>query len=288
MVGRRKSFRAAYLELTNVCNGHCPFCPGTRRSPEFMRPELFEKLAAETAPLAEITYLHVMGEALLHPDFSGLMRSARKHRLVTGLTTNGTLFDTPNAESLFCGCFRQVNVSLHSNLSDVHLDQTFAFTKELLTRCPGLYVNYRFWNAGEQEERTRYYLARIADAMRVPCPYPEHPERSSRRLTENLYLNFDFSFEWPSMSAPLVPEPACCHGIRNQFAVLADGQLTACCLDHDGDINLGDASSEPLAKLLSNSRVNAMRRGFHAGHASEELCRHCSYRQMFQRNTDRP
>lgn len=77
-----------------------------------MDPFLFRRLAEETAPLAEIAYLHVMGEALLHPEFPSLMETALEHHLMTGLTTNGTLFDTPNAEALFCGCFRQVNVSL--------------------------------------------------------------------------------------------------------------------------------------------------------------------------------
>ncbi|MGN0872316.1 MAG: radical SAM protein, partial [Victivallales bacterium] len=61
MVNRRKAFRAAYLELANVCNGNCAFCPGTTREPCFMDPFLFRRLAEETAPLAEIAYLHVMG-----------------------------------------------------------------------------------------------------------------------------------------------------------------------------------------------------------------------------------
>ena len=41
-----------------------------------MDPFLFRRLAKETAPLAEIAYLHVMGEALLHPEFPSLMETA--------------------------------------------------------------------------------------------------------------------------------------------------------------------------------------------------------------------
>ncbi len=278
MVNRRKAFRAAYLELTNVCNGNCAFCPGTTREPCFMDPFLFRRLAEETAPLAEIAYLHVMGEALLHPEFPSLMETALEHHLMTGLTTNGTLFDTPNAEALFCGCFRQVNVSLHAGITNEKLEQVIGFTKEAFRRVPGLYVNYRFWNIGEAEERTKECLALIEDRFGVHCIYPELPEHSSQNLLKRLYLNFDTSFTWPDLSAPPVPEPAFCHGIRNQFAVLADGQVTACCLDHNGDIELGDASKDSLRKILSNARSNAMRRAFQEGRASEELCRHCTYR----------
>ena len=143
---------------------------------------------------------------------------------------------------------------------------------------PGLYVNYRFWNIGEAEERTKECLALIEDRFGVHCIYPELPEHSSQNLLKRLYLNFDTSFTWPDLSAPPVPEPAFCHGIRNQFAVLADGQVTACCLDHNGDIELGDANQDSLRKILSNARSNAMRRAFQEGRASEELCRHCTYR----------
>ena len=278
MVNRRRSFRAAYLELTNVCNGSCAFCPGTTREPCFMEPRLFRRLAAETASLAEIAYLHVMGEALLHPEFPSLMETALEFHLATGLTTNGTLFGTPNAEALFCGCFRQVNVSLHAGITNENLEQVVCFTKEAFRRVPELYINYRFWNIGEAEERTKECLAFIEERFGVPCRYPERAEHVSQNLVNRLSLNFDTSFRWPDLSAPAVPEPAFCHGIRNQFAVLADGRVTACCLDRNGDIELGDANRESLREILSNSRSNAMRRAFRDGYAAEELCRHCSYR----------
>ena len=60
--------------------------------------------------------------------------------------------------------------------------------------------------------------------------------------------------------------------------VLADGLVTACCLDRDGAIRLGDANTESLRTILSGGRANAMRRALVKGEASEELCRHCAYR----------
>ncbi|OQA77910.1 MAG: molybdenum cofactor biosynthesis protein A [Lentisphaerae bacterium ADurb.Bin242] len=275
---RRKQFRTAYLELTNVCNRSCSFCPGTRRTPRFMEPGLFQKLARETAPLAEIAYLHVMGEALLHPEFQPMMKTASEAGLMTGLTTNGTLFGHPNAKALFLGCFRQINVSLHAGISDSELAQITDFAKELPVRCPETYLNFRFWNYGRNRERTGECFRQIDRALGVECRYPEHEARTALRLKDRLSLHFHPEFEWPSMTAPVIPGPAFCHGCRNQFAVLADGQVTACCLDRDGDIFLGDAGEEPLTRILANGKTNAVRRGFDAGTAVEELCQHCSYR----------
>ena len=38
-------FNRAYVEITNVCNLACSFCPGTRRPAGYMRPEDFRLLA---------------------------------------------------------------------------------------------------------------------------------------------------------------------------------------------------------------------------------------------------
>lgn len=37
--------KRAYIEITNMCNLRCSFCPGTGRKKEFMTPERFRLLA---------------------------------------------------------------------------------------------------------------------------------------------------------------------------------------------------------------------------------------------------
>ena len=41
--------RKAYLEITNICNLACSFCPGTRRKKEFIAVEGFEILAKKNS-----------------------------------------------------------------------------------------------------------------------------------------------------------------------------------------------------------------------------------------------
>ena len=39
--GRLWVLKKAYVEITNVCNLRCAFCPGTRRAPRTMSPAEF-------------------------------------------------------------------------------------------------------------------------------------------------------------------------------------------------------------------------------------------------------
>ena len=54
-------FKRMYLEITNVCNLRCAFCPGTQRPRRFMTPEEFRQLAARLLPYVTYHMLHVMG-----------------------------------------------------------------------------------------------------------------------------------------------------------------------------------------------------------------------------------
>ena len=48
-------------------------------------------------------------------------------------------------------------------------------------------------------------------------------------------------FEWPDTGREeYAPQEAFCYALRNQVGVLVDGTVVPCCLDHDGDIALGN------------------------------------------------
>ena len=65
-----------YLEITNVCNRSCAFCPSTQRPARTMRPEEFSLLAAKLRPHADNLHLHVMGEPLVHPQLEEILARA--------------------------------------------------------------------------------------------------------------------------------------------------------------------------------------------------------------------
>ena len=86
-----KPYKKAYLEITNVCNLSCSFCPKTKRPPRFVSVEEFSRLLCQVQPFTDYVYLHLMGEPLLHPELGELLSLCDSHHLKVSLTTNGTL-----------------------------------------------------------------------------------------------------------------------------------------------------------------------------------------------------
>ena len=69
-------FSKVYLEITNVCNLRCSFCPKTRRAPQFLSEEAFRTLLIRLQGWTEYVYFHLMGEPLLHPELSRFLEIA--------------------------------------------------------------------------------------------------------------------------------------------------------------------------------------------------------------------
>ena len=93
------------LELGNVCSLRCPVCPTglgeLRREPAFMDPALFERVIDEVGPYLLTASLWGWGEPLLHPALPRILAAARRHPIVTLLSTNGQQLDQPGvAEAL--------------------------------------------------------------------------------------------------------------------------------------------------------------------------------------------
>lgn len=273
-----KRFKTAYIELTNVCNRHCPFCHGTVRPPGFMDSALFAKAAEEVEPLAEKACLHIMGEALLHPELKTIAGTANRLGLPLVLTTNGSLFTTSNAELLLTHPFRQLNISLHSGVSPEELETILSFTEEAGKRNPEMFINLRLWNVCE---RNSEYLSGILTRCGVASGSGWNLKRHSERLGKRLFLHFDESFVWPDLSLPECPGTGFCHGGIEQFGIFYNGDVTACCLDADGVMNFGNIRERRLSDILFSHRFERMRNAFYRGLVREELCLHCSYRDRF-------
>ena len=130
-----RQLKKAYLEITNRCNLQCSFCPGTRRTPGFLPPEDFSRLAGRLRPHTEYLYLHLMGEPLLHPQLEDILDRAGQLRFKVMITTNGTLLDRQGPLLCACPAVEKVSVSLHSFEGNEgaglegYLDQCLAFAQ---------------------------------------------------------------------------------------------------------------------------------------------------------------
>lgn len=273
--------KKVYLEITNVCNLSCAFCPGTRRAKRFMTLEEFQILSARLRPHTDFLYFHLMGEPLLHPELGAFLTHAGALGFKVILTTNGTLLPVREELLLSAPALHKVNISLQS----FEANERGALVP-YLSACAGFARRFseasklcvlRLWNQNGLDSLNEEIEALLA--QHFPKPWPE--SRRSRKLAERVYLEPGERFDWPDLSAEDRGEPCFCYGLRDQLGVLVDGTVVPCCLDHEGDIPLGNLFDQELDKIMSTEKARKIYAGFSRRRATEPLCRRCGYARRF-------
>ena len=277
-----KRFNKIYLEISNLCNLSCRFCPGTGRQKRAMTTEEMALLLPKLRPFADYLYFHLMGEPLLHPSLEAFLSMAGQQGFKVILTTNGTLLPRQQELLLSAPGLHKVNISLHAfEANDLampfeeYLRGCFAFGQAAEGRK---LISYRLWNNGGQDEKN----GEILEMMRQFFPGEWVQERKGTRIGNRIYLEYGDKFDWPDLAAPEGSGRVFCYGLRDQIGVLCDGTVVPCCLDHEGDLSLGNLFTQSLEEILDTPRAKAIYDGFSQSKAAEELCRKCGYARRFR------
>ena len=280
-------FKRMYLEITNVCNLRCAFCPGTQRPRRFMTPEEFRQLATRLRPYGTYLMLHVMGEPLLHPRLAELLDIAGELGFRVCLVTNGTLLPRQLSTLEGSPALHKLSVSLHSfegngrqDAAAPYLEGVWQAAQRLSSR--GVLCALRLWNGGGLDRRNEEILSFLSEKLGRDVTALPTDRLGNRRLGEGLFLEPGERFDWPDPAAP-ASGTEFCHGLRSQIAVLCDGTVVPCCLDSEGRLALGNLHRQELAEILASPRATAMAAGFSRRQPSEELCRRCGYAARFSR-----
>ena len=275
-----QKYSRVYIEITNICNRNCSFCPGTTRQKRRMTVDEFRHIADSLVGVTEYLYMHVMGEPLTHPDLPEFIRYATSLGFKCAITTNGTLIDRSADELISAGVYK-VNLSVHSFEGD---DQA-AYTDYIGRICnfadlssrAGVLTVLRLWNKGHDGGRNDSTLAILKDRFEGEWKWGSR----GARIRHRLHLEYGDRFVWPDMEAENMGSEVFCYGLGDHFGILVDGSVIPCCLDHEGDITLGNIHTQPISDILSSERAEAMRRGFASRCATEQLCQRCGYARRF-------
>ena len=274
-------FSKVYVEISNLCNLSCSFCPGTKRQKRAMTEEEFTHLLPKLRPYTDFLYFHLMGEPLCHPKLSRFLELAHEAGFKVILTTNGTLLHDRQELLLASPGLHKVNISLHAFEAN---DLSVPF-EEYLRRCLSfgkaaegrVLVSYRLWNSGGADELNE----QIQETLKQYFPEDWVQERRGIRIGNRVYLEHGDKFDWPDLNAADGGAQVFCYGLRDQLGVLCDGTVVPCCLDHEGDLALGNLFTQDLAEILETKRARAIYEGFSNRNAMESLCRRCGYARRF-------
>ncbi len=274
-------YRKVYVEITNICNMNCSFCHGTQRTPRRMSLEEFRTILSKLQPHTHYIYYHLMGEPLTHPDLALFLQTATEMGFKSIITTNGTLLKQ-KGQVLIDQKVHKVSVSLHSFEGDdrtahqKYLKEVADFAKTAQEN--GIIVVLRLWNNGCDNGKN----AEAIDFLKSEIDGEWVENSKGLRIRDRLFLEYGDRFQWPDKDAEVQGDSVFCYGLRDHFGILCDGTVVPCCLDSDGQINLGNILKEDIESILSSKRATAIVKGFDGRKPSEELCRRCGYAQRFK------
>ena len=275
-----KRLKKAYVEIGNICNLSCAFCPGTRRERRFMSVGEFRLAAQRLRAYTDYLYFHLMGEPLMHPELDALLAIAADMGYKVIITTNGTLLDKKGPLLLDSPAVHKINISLQSfeanegGALESYIESCARFAKAAGER--GKLCVLRLWNNKGLDSLNEAIRA----LLRARFPGDWRQSRRSLALSERVYLEPGDKFDWPDMAAE-GRNVHYCYGLKDQIGILCDGTVVPCCLDHEGDIPLGNLFTDSLEDILSSPRALAIYEGFARRQAVEELCRRCGYAERF-------
>jgi radical SAM protein with 4Fe4S-binding SPASM domain len=279
----------AYVEITNICNLKCSFCPGTKRAARMMKLSEVEEVFLKLCGRVKTVLLHVMGEPLTHPDLASILDKAQELGLRVDITTNGTLLGVKADEILsHSGAINRVSISLHApegNEADISHGSYLKSVVDFGKRLSSLDKNtvYRLWNLDTDERLGRNSANAFLEEF-LHGEYPGEWEKrySGYRIGQRAFLEYDGIFTWPSESEADEISEGTCHALRSQIAILSDGTVVPCCLDSDGSMPLGNIFDQALDEILASERAVRMLDGFRKKRFVEPTCKKCTYARRFK------
>jgi MoaA/NifB/PqqE/SkfB family radical SAM enzyme len=171
----RIPLQRVHIELTNVCEFDCVFCPKSlmKRPFGYMETSMAKSLITTLGAfrICDKVTLHVMGEPTLHKDFFEILSHAQSEQVNIGLTTNGRSLGSFIGKELLNYPLHQIDVSLQTPdkssfvmrrakgvTFDSYLDGILEFFFSYHTKHPDTIFKFRFLNTRfrkkEMEKKT--------------------------------------------------------------------------------------------------------------------------------------
>lgn len=262
-------YKKVYVEITNACNLSCDFCILNKRPIHYMTETEFKVILSKLKGYTNYLYFHILGEPCLHPKINEFINLASKDFKIN-ITTNGYLIDKiQNNKNI-----RQLNISVHSfharygkSLKE-YMDNILE-SVSILSKYT--YVSFRFWQFTKDVDKIieileKYYNIKI-----------DITKKGNKTLAHNVFLNISNPFDWPDLQSNYSNQEGFCYALKDHIGILSNGTIVPCCLDSNGDINLGNIFQTDLKKLQNSKKYITMASNFKNGKRNESLCKKCNF-----------
>jgi radical SAM protein with 4Fe4S-binding SPASM domain len=282
-----------HLELTNLCNADCVFCPYQfqQRKTEFMSDRVFEKALGDFVRIGggSVGLTPLVGDALIDPGFLGRVRRLRAEPNIDRiwLTTNAILLDKHGVADVLASGITHMNIS------------TAGFDEAMYVR---VYRNRSYRRMRENVLELLRLNAQcstpipIAIALRPDRPLDEVMKDPDFQDVLAYHPQLDFTWAYTSANGRIVrdalppimklrtvrrrEEP--CVNLWNGPIVLPDGTVMACscvaAMDAQADLGLGNILQTSLLEIWQGQMLRELRDSF----GTDRLNKTCAGCDMYR------
>ena len=277
---KNKRFNRIYIEITNKCNLACSFCSKQNRPLRELSVTEFSTVINKIKEYTNTVCLHVKGEPLLHSHLNEILSICDTNNINVNLTTNGTLLKNKIDALKKHKCLSKIHISLNAETKNLaYLDDLFEvvsfFSQEKI-------IVYRLWaeKSSKLSLRSTKIVEKLKKYYHLSTEIVENIKNNKNtKIDINKYVDKALLFKWPTVDKNITHNS--CEGLKSQLAILSDGTVTACCLDSDGKINLGNIFEEDLTTILNKEKTINIIKGFQNNKCTEKLCQSCLYKKRF-------
>ena len=290
-----KKFRKVHIEITNICNLKCTFCPPKIKPSKTMNLEEFDKLNSQVKKFTKELAYHIVGDPLVLSNLNEYLNISKNHGLKVNIVTTANNMTAKHHEVLMNETIRQINFSLnsynansHKKSLDEYLNPIFEFVKYAQNKKHEYFINFRIWNIDENKsayEFNNQVFSKINEYfgsnINTDEIYKQKPKNI--RISRKLFIHFDDYFNWPDLKNDIVSKTGTCYGLDSHFGILSTGELVPCCLDQNACVDLGNVFENSVEDILNSKRVKDIQNGFKNNILIEEFCQKCEYRTRFDK-----
>lgn len=291
-----KKFKKVHIEITNICNLKCTFCPPKIKPSKTMDLEEFENLNNQVKKYTKELAYHIVGDPLVLSNLEKYLNISKNHGLKVNIVTTANNMNANHHEVLMNETIRQINFSLnsynansHKKTLDEYLNPIFEFVKYAQNKKHEYFINFRIWNIDENKSAydfNKQVFTKINEYFNTDIDTDEVYETKPKniRVGRKLFIHFDEYFNWPDLKNEEVSKTGTCYGLDSHFGILSTGEVVPCCLDQNACVDLGNAFEISLDEILNSKRVKDIQHGFKNNILVEEFCQKCEYRTRFDKN----
>lgn len=269
-----------FVDPSSMCNFRCSFCPcggahkeiwSNNKRTNIMSYELYRKVIDDLtefdSPLKTLR-LYKEGEPLLNKRLPDMINYARKKKITKRIdfTTNGSMLEKDLALAILDAGIDRIHISVEAltaeeyfNISGVKLD----FDK-YLDRLEFLYENrgntkifIKISDAGlgkHSEDEFVNIFGGICDEYSIEHITPVWPEF---KLNDNIRTDYDHNIYGDSFKES---NNMVCPYIFYSLCVNSDGTVSACLMDWNHQLIVGNVNELSLKEIWNSEKMNDMRK----------------------------